>query len=100
MRKRENLAVVTGSRAQPHQGNRYLQVAMAVFGNYAAEHSNLITTQKVRTMHAIFIDFVRQLFAPGHAEAHVGEEFGYAREQADTGSVMALGFLEQRFHQP
>ena len=50
-------------------------------------------------MHAIFVDFVGQLFPRRQAESHVSKEFRYAGKQAHAATAMPFRFLHQRFHQ-
>src|SRR6516164_8898819 len=100
MRRRESPEEARAvSRSQPHEGNGNLQIAMTVLWNLPAEHRYFDAAQQIRTVHAIFVDFVRQLFATGHAESHEREEIRHACEQTDARGVMALGFGEQSFHE-
>ena len=65
----------------------------ATRGQRAADHGDFVAGVEARAGLAVFVDFVGEKSAVGFAKAVVGEEGGYAGEEADRHDFVLLGFF-------
>jgi hypothetical protein len=54
---------------------------------------------KARTIKAVFVDFVGQIFALGHGKSHSCEKLWNPREKTNTAHFMFFRLGQKGFHQ-